>query len=309
MDWPDNEADGFPTATQDDTTSAATSSAPSPEGSSAPGGTGVETAGEADPATPQTPVNGMIPKYRFDEVNERFQAVASQNANLQAQIQSLMQIVNRLAPNGQPQGDAPPQGEQLDERETKIVAQLDRLIRHSPAWRQLQPLLERQTEVLQASDQVRSQSEEQKQHWQRVATQTMTGVLNGFATTVLGVGKTANDLSPEQHRWVRESFSTWCQMDPERIARYESRDPALVTDFITTFRAAVGGPQPTTITPEQRATAAATQRRGQQVQRQPTAGASSTPMGTPPAKVNTQDEDAVHSAGWQFAQAAIAGSR
>lgn len=309
MDWPQNEVpEGFgQSATQDDTTSAAASSAPAneplPEGD-----TPEAPLDAADPASPQRPGNGMIPKYRFDEVNERFQTVAQQNAYLQSQLQSLMQVVQRLAPNGQPQGSAPVQ-EQLDERETRIVAQLDRLIRHSPAWQQLQPLLERKDEVLSTADQVKGRSVQEKQHWQDVATQTMGNVLTNFATTVLGPGKTADDLSPEQHRWAREAFSSWCQMDPARVARYESQDPALVTDFITAFRGAVGGGSVTPVTPQQRAVAANTQRRAEQVRRLPTSGSASTPMGTPPAKVNQQDEDAVHAAGWQFVQSALNGSR
>ena len=308
MEWPDNESAGFPTpATQDDTTSAATSGAPeTPQGS-----TGRDTpapvSGSAEAQGPQG--EGAIPKYRFDEVNQRYQSVAAQNAHLQAQMANLVQIVQRLSAGQPGAGAQAPEAPQLDERQQKIIEQLDKLLPHSPLWKKLQPIIDRFDEIAAATDHVKQSTAQEKQHWQGLAARTMGNVLTEAATTFLGAGKTPEDFTPYQHRMVREAFATWAQLDDQRVERYERMDPSLVKDFIAEYRQLWGGSTPPKPVVDQRQQAAAAQRRAEAVRRLPTSGAPSAPVGSAPPTLNPQDEDAVHSAGWQFVQAALNASR
>ena len=102
-----------------------------------------DAAGSAEPQVPADDADGAsIPKYRFDEVNQGFRYAMEQNTILQRQVHELTQVLNQLARPSAP-ASAAPAPVQLDEREQRLVAELDRLLQHSPTWQRLAPFIDK----------------------------------------------------------------------------------------------------------------------------------------------------------------------
>lgn len=272
-----------------------------PTGEGVPGSDSQVTApGTAEPQAPADDSSLSIPKYRFDEVNRGYQELAEQNRQLLGHIQQLTQVLNRQTPPQQ--GPAPVQ---LDEREQRIVSELDRLLQHSPTWQRLAPFLDKAEVLMQLADEIPAQRQSEAQHWQGVAHQWIANVLDAGAKAFLGPTARVDQLEPERADIIRRSFTSYVSRDPQRVARYESGDRTLVNDFIGWFRGWVAGGTD----PQARRTAAAQQSRAEAVKRLPTSGPAGQPVSSAPPKVNNQDEEAVHSAGWKAFQQEVAASR
>jgi hypothetical protein len=261
--------------------------------------------GAASTPEPDADTSGSaesIPKYRFDEVNEALQEMREQHRMLLQQYMQLATHLGRQAPSEA--SSEPP----LDEREQTIVNQLDRLLRYSTAWRQLQPLLEQAQTLVQLAQQVPLREQQETQYWRAVAYQTHERVLDAVAESMLGQGRKGADLDPDRAAAVRQSFVAYVQRDPQRVARYEAQDPTLIKDFVEWFRG-----WPTTgrapVDPRARQAQAEAQRRAESIRRLPTQGPAGQPVASPPPKVNTTDPEAVHDAGWRAFQALVQGSR
>lgn len=297
-DWPEYDVPdeiGSDQATQDDTQGSATSTAPvddAPQPSDTP-------APAIDGATPEGGV--AIPKYRFDELNAQLRAEREARGQERQMLERVMALLQQR--QQQPPAQTAAEQRQLDEREQRIVGELDRLIQYSPTWRQLAPLLQNAgplMEVLRSNEQ-RAVSE--KEHWDRVATKTLDQVLVEGAKA--WPGQTPDhSLDRDQQRWLRDAFTTYVQADRDRVARYEREDPSLVAQFIGEFRKRFGG-----VSPQARPGLAKQQAKGQQIRRLPTGGSATAPIGSPPPRQDNQDEDAVHSVGWKAFQDTLNASR
>jgi len=257
--------------------------------------------GQADPAAPATDDGNIsVPKYRFDEVNQGYRAMQEQNALLMRQLGQLTQVLNRsTAPNA-------PEPVQLDEREQRIVSELDRLLQHSATWQRLAPFMDKADVLMQLADEIPAQRQSEAQHWNSVAQQWIGNVLDAGAKTFLGPTARVDQLEPERSEMLTRGFTTYVAKDPQRVARYEAGDRTLINDFIGWFRGWVAGGA---IDPQARRTAAAAQSRAEAVRKLPTSGPAGQPVSSAPPKVNNMDEDAVHSAGWQAFQREVSASR
>lgn len=272
-----------------------------PTGEGVPGSdTQVTAPGTAEPPAPADD-SLSIPKYRFDEVNRGYQELSEQNRQLLTHISQLTQVLNRQAAPAAPA--APPV--QLDEREQRIVAELDRLLQHSPTWQRLAPFMDKADVLMQLAEEIPAQRQSEAQHWKGVAHQWLANVLDAGAKTFMGPQARVDQLEPERADIIRRSFTTYVSSDPQRVARYESGDRTLVNDFIGWFRGWVAGG----VDPQARRTAAAQQSRAEAVRKLPTSGSAGQPVTSAPPKVNNSDEEAVHSAGWQAFQREVAASR
>lgn len=298
-DLPDGIGGAAPTSPPTGDTSTGTPASPTVD-ETAPGSD--TQAGSPGQAEPQPPADDTlsIPKYRFDEVNQGYQQLREQNQLLLSQLSQLTQVLNRQA--APPQAPAPVQ---LDEREQRIVAELDRLLKHSPTWQRLAPFIDKADVLMQLAEEIPAQRSSEQQHWTGVAHQWLANVLDAGAKAFLGPTARVDQLEPERADIIRQSFTRYVSQDPQRVARYESGDRTLVNDFIGWFRGWVAGG----VDPQARRTAAAQQTRAEAVRKLPTSGPAGQPVSSAPPKVNNSDEEAVHSAGWQAFQREVAASR
>lgn len=255
----------------------------------------------AEPEAPADESSLSIPKYRFDEVNQGYREALEQNRVLLGQLQQLTQVLNRQTPQAQAAEPV-----QLDEREQRIVSELDRLLQHSPTWQRLAPFIDKADVLMRLADEIPAQREHEARHWQGVAHQWLANVLDAGAKTFIGAQARVDQLEPERADMLRRGFTTYVSADPQRVARYEAGDRTLVNDFIGWFRGWVAGGQ---VDPQARRTAAAAQARAEAVRKLPTSGPAGQPVSSAPPKINNKDEEAVHSAGWQAFQREVAASR
>lgn len=314
-DWPDYPtpegvgSDGTAVPPKDDTQGATSGTPPEqpwagsdtqPDGTPGAADATVPATDSQEPATPEP--DEQVAKYRFDEVTEANRQLQSTQAALIQQVANLTAMLQgrEAAPQSPPKP-----AEQLTEREQKIVAEMDRLLQHSPTWQKLAPFIDKGDVLLGLADQIPAQQEAEKQYWQTAAQQWMSNVLDQSAKALIGPAATAQQLEPERAAVLRKAFAAYVESDASRARRYESGDAALVQDFIGWFRGFGGA----TVTSAEREAAAAAQRRGNAIKALPTSGPAGQPVTSAPPKVNNLDEDAVHSAGWAAVKAEVSATR
>lgn len=258
---------------------AADSAQPAPPGPSAPP--------PVDPSTGE-----MLPKYRYDELHARYEATNKQ-------VEQLTGLLTRaLALQQQP----PPQpGEPPDPRHERIRSELDE------AWPGLKAAIDfylakkdelertiQQTQQL--GGYVESLSAREKAEWDLYAKRSVESVIDAVSPHLLGKGKAGKDLDPDRKQAIVDQYIAWIGKQPDRMARYNSQDSTLRDEFVKSF-------VQQWVDPVRRGSSADLARGARAVQNLPVAGGPGPVLGTPAAKPNNDDEDAVYKRAWAVAQA------
>lgn len=273
-------------ATQGDTQVSAT-----PTDQTAASGPGSDTPAP-DHGQPTMPggVPDQIPRYRLDEVSQALREERAERQRLQAQMGELLQRLT--TPQAPPQTQE--EEEELDERQQKILGELERLLKRTTLYRELAPLMARSKDVIGVVQTAEQRAEAEKARWNQVAYNTTYQVLDQAAKTLIGPDATPDRLTPIQARWLSTGFYDFVQSDPRLVQRYEAQDASLIAEFLTQYRGAFAAvPAP------QRAAAAAQQRRVEATRRLPTQGPAGGPVGQAPQKLDYSNEDAVLAEGWR----------
>jgi hypothetical protein len=165
----------------------------------------------------------MIPAYRLEQQQRRFEQ------RLEAESRKTQQLLSQLrtALGGAP-GD---QGPTLTDRERHLRSEFLKLF---PEFERLLPMTAKATELLAMADEAPAMKTETDRYWERVARSTTNRLMTHTATE-LGVKK----LDPETRDIVRDAFVSWVKADKtgERNDRYEGSDETLIGDFWTFYRA------------------------------------------------------------------------
>jgi hypothetical protein len=269
-----------------------------PESAAAP------PAGSTPPPTPEptapTPPQGegFIPKYRFDEVNNRASEWQRENQELK---DLLRQALETRSAGAAPAALAPPKSEEelaFDQQTQQIR---DEFFRRFPKfaameakWDELQARLDA---IGPVADIVPQMQERETRHWATVAQTTLDELHREVSTTLLA-GSPLDPQSPRGQQ-VSRAFFEWTKSDPTRVARYEANDKALLKDFVQYFGDAYVAPwrssaPPSPPAPDPARVAAA------RVSRLPVSGPSALPAPQTPASRTNRDEESVHADAWAF---------
>lgn len=253
-------------------------------------------AGEAQPGSPAQPAGGQpagqpagrqeLPEYRQRQIAEREQQQLTErvNAQVQARLKELLGPALGLT-DGKPA---------LDPRQQRAR---DLLLTLMPELKDVLSLAPKAKDLLGVAEQAPQWKTQTDSYWQGVAGRTLDTIYDGVAKLMLGQDKTGKDLDPEMQDDLWQSFTRWVGRDATgaRVTRYESQDPALVSEFLKAFGARY-------VDPARRAAAVVVTDRGRAAQRQPVQGSAGQPPAAKPPQVDNQDEEAVHGRGWAVLQ-------
>lgn len=255
---------------------------------------GAPRPGEGQPGNGQPRTAGGrpdLPAYRQDAIAQRDRdAAESQRIDkiVADRITETMRKAFGL------DGNAPA----ADPRTARIREQL---LQTMPELKQLLELAGKQKELLGLVETGAQFTETNKVYWQGVAARTQATLHDGVATMLLGAGKTGKDLDEEAREDIRDGFVRWVERDKTgaRVQRYETQDPALVTEYLKMFGARY-------LDPVRRTAAVSVAERGAARNRQPMQGPGGQPPAAQPPQVDNRDEDAVHGRGWNVAKTLMA---
>jgi hypothetical protein len=236
------------------------------------------------PTTAAAAAAEMLPKYRFDEINTRYE-------RSEQRVSQLMQIIADLRAAKPVAGPAAPQEpETIDEDAQRIRAQLLRVYPELKMLEEFKRLVPHLPQLETVAQQAPEQARERAAYYTQLADTTL-----GAATKAVFEAMGMKDVKPDSpwNQIVRERFSAWVSADEGRSSRYSAQDRDLVTEFSTWFQTAVVDPA--------RAQARVQQRR-EAVARLPVGGKSSDPASASPPKPSSDDEDAVFKHAWTVAQ-------
>jgi hypothetical protein len=220
-----------------------------------------------------------IPKYRFDEANERARQ-ADERFNRAVKLLE-MEIQHREKPV------VPPA--ELDEEAQRKQRLFDQLMELDPRLKRAIEVAERADELFATADQTKQEQERQKAEWDRVAVKALSSVHDAYAVAAMGKGKTGKDLPVETRQSLTDNFVAWVMQDPTgtRTDRYNQRDPALASEFVSDWSRRF-------VEPFRRQTAAGQVAAARRTANLPVGGGASNPLGTPPPKTHDdEDEDAI----------------
>lgn len=238
---------------------------------------------------PGEPTPEMLPKYRYDELRTQYDATTKQVSQLTALLERALAI--QQAPS------AP--GEPLDPRKERIKQELIEAIPGIADALDLAKQRQQITAALAKIDtiekQLSGQQAENNAAWGAYAKRSIDAVHDGLAPVLLGKGKTAKDLDAARGPMITNEFVRWIGLEPTRIERYNAQDPALRDEFVKAFVALW-------VDPVRRGSSAELARGARSVQHLPVQGGQANVLGTPPAKPNNEDEDAVYKRAWALAQ-------
>jgi hypothetical protein len=207
---------------------------------------------------------GWIPRTRFDEVNGSLSQLRAENARLQALNEQRENIGRQLL--GQP--PAAPE----DPYAARVKEQFFQLF---PEMKEVLALLPHLKRVPDVMPQAEAQSEAFYSH---LGTQHM-GHLTTAAAAIYG-----EKLSPDQRSYLSEQFMGYLSKDKALQQRYLAGDPALASEFMQKYQAAM-------LDPVRRSALADQQRRANLVGRLPSRGPATAPIpGVKPPEIKTEDD-------------------
>lgn len=253
-------------------------------GNTTPAGKTGTQGGEQGP----NPGDGFIPKYRFDEVNEKYSTLERNFQALQDRI--LKMLESQAAPKTPEKPAAPPLEPEEQARRDRLFAEL----------RELNPTMARAIALAEKSDQIEKmlarfdqldqaetlRQQQEAQRHEAFAKQQLDTLFTGYAQ-MFGKDKTGKDLPDDLKGTLKDNFVRWLLTDPTRSARYDAGDTKLPGEFVQAWRAQF-------VDPSRRSTAAGQMREAKRRERLPESGGTANPLGTPPAKPkDDEDEDAI----------------
>lgn len=233
-----------------------------------------EGTGQAAP----TPVDETIPKYRLDETLARLQTIERTNQQLSEALSRFMR---------QPDTPTTPAAEP-DEETLRRQRIRDQILEVYPELKdavELTKLRQRLEATITATEQ---RNLEDEQRYDAYAKRVISSVHDDFAPLILGKGKTGKDLSEASRDELKTSFIRWIGSAPDRVERYNRYDDTLRKEFIADWTARW-------VDPLKRSGAAALTRQARVTQNLPVSGTTSSPLGAPPARPTTpENEDEIY---------------
>lgn len=240
---------------------------------------------QAQPIKPAS-VPEAVPKYRFDEVNNRLRESAEREQRLMAMLQQQRQPPQTGMPG------APGPTPEVDPTRERIRAQILEVF---PEFKEFLEFRKNIPSLTSAAEAIPRMQAETDRYWGAYADQQLQAV-HAELSQRLGAPLPAHSRLGQI---ANQSFATFVSTNPTIQARYERNDPSVVKEFMAMFEAEVLAPARR---PQQVAS------RVENTRRLPVAGRTSPPPLAPVPKPNMDNEDEVFQAAWSVIQNARQGS-
>jgi len=193
-------------------------------------GTGSPSDGDpagSDPGTSQYPPAGLTDEQRrdLDEYNRIRQAFDGRLPTRE-EVDRLRQVARAAlgeTPDGQP-------------ADPRLARVRDGLLKAFPELADILELAKRRDDIYGLLERAPDLEAVTSAQWQRLAETTRENLVSQFATTMLGAGKTAADVSLAQAKELVMDFAAWMKAVPERVRRYETGDSRLVGEYLNRAR-------------------------------------------------------------------------